>query len=92
MVKQVHCSQRRLLRRGLEFHVCTINKSAYTKKSLVTYLMILVYTKMRRQSMFILFDEIYTGWNDKIVVPKKTTLQLNYKTFIEKINSANLIM
>ena len=30
---QVHCSQRRLLRRGLEFHVCTINKSAHTKKS-----------------------------------------------------------
>ena len=29
---QVHCSQRRLLRRGLEFHVCTINKSAHTKK------------------------------------------------------------
>ena len=25
---QVHCSQRRLLWRGLEFHVCTINKSA----------------------------------------------------------------
>ena len=32
-VQQVHCSQRRLLRRGLEFHVCTINKSAHTKKS-----------------------------------------------------------
>ena len=31
-VQQVHCSRRRLLRRGLEFHVCTINKSAYTKK------------------------------------------------------------
>ena len=31
-VQQVHCSQRRLLRRGLEFHVCTINKSAHTKK------------------------------------------------------------
>ena len=29
---QVHCSRRRLLRRGLEFHVCTINKSVYTKK------------------------------------------------------------
>ena len=40
---QVHCSRRRLLRRGLEFHVCTINKSAHTKKSLETYLMILVY-------------------------------------------------
>ena len=31
-VQQVHCSQRRLLWRGLEFHVCTINKSAHTKK------------------------------------------------------------
>ena len=29
---QVHCSRRRLLRRGLEFHVCTMNKSAHTKK------------------------------------------------------------
>ena len=28
----VHCSWRRLLRKGLEFHVCTINKSAHTKK------------------------------------------------------------
>ena len=35
---------------------------------------------------------IYTGWNDKIVVLKKTTLQLYFKTFIEKINSGNLIM
>ena len=29
-VQQVHCSRRRLLRMGLEFHVCTINKSART--------------------------------------------------------------
>ena len=28
---------------GQEFHVCTINKSAQTKKSLETYLMISVY-------------------------------------------------
>ena len=28
----MHCSRRRLLRRGLEVHVCTINKSANTKK------------------------------------------------------------
>ena len=35
---------------------------------------------------------VSTGWNDKIVVQKKTTLQLYFKTFIEKINSANLIM
>ena len=31
-VQQVDCSWRRLLRRGVEFHVCTINKSAHTKK------------------------------------------------------------
>ena len=31
-VQQVHCSRRRLLRRGLEFHVYTINKSDHTKK------------------------------------------------------------
>ena len=29
---QVHCSSKRLLRRGLESRVCTINKSAHTKK------------------------------------------------------------
>ena len=34
----------------------------------------------------------YTGWNDKIVVLKKTTLQLYFKTFIVKINSGNLII
>ena len=28
----MHYSRRRLLRRGLEFHVCTVNKSAHTKK------------------------------------------------------------
>ena len=37
-------------------------------------------------------DDKYTGWNDKIVVLKETTLQLYFKTFIEKINSGNLIM
>ena len=31
-VQQVHCSWRRLLRRGLEIRVCTINKSGHTKK------------------------------------------------------------
>ena len=29
---KVHYNRRRLLQRGLEFHVCTINKSAHTKK------------------------------------------------------------
>ena len=33
-----------------------------------------------------------TGWNDKIVALNKTTLQLYFKTFIEKYNSGNLIV
>ena len=32
MVQKVNCSRRRLLRRGLEFHVCILNKSAQTDK------------------------------------------------------------
>ena len=31
-IQQGHCNRRRLLRRGLEFHMCTINKSAHPKK------------------------------------------------------------
>ena len=31
-VQEVHCSRVILLRKGLEFHACTINKSAHTKK------------------------------------------------------------
>ena len=31
-LQKLHCSWRRLLRRGLEFHMCTNNKSAHTKK------------------------------------------------------------
>ena len=41
---------------------------------------------------FTLNITIHTGWNDKILVLKKTTLQLYFKTFIEKINSGNFIM
>ena len=37
-------------------------------------------------------DVQHTRCNDKIVVLMKTTLQLYFKTFIEKINLGNLIM
>ena len=37
-------------------------------------------------------EVVTTGWNDKIVVLKKTTLQVYFKTVIEKILSGNLIM
>ena len=50
-LQQVHCSWRRLRRRVLEFYVCTDNKSALTKKSLETYLMILVFLKWTREEL-----------------------------------------
>ena len=43
-------------------------------------------------SIVFAYFPINTGWNDKIVVLKKATLQLYFKTFIEKINSGNLVM
>ena len=49
----MHCSRRRLLRRGLESHVCTINKSAHTKKVwklIHVYIYIYIYIKMFRSS------------------------------------------
>ena len=44
-VPEVHCNRRRLLRRGLEFHVFTINKSAHTKKFIwwSSYIYIYIY-------------------------------------------------
>ena len=50
------------------------------------YIYIYIYTHTHTHT------QIYTGWNNKIVVQKKTTLQLYFKTFIEKINSVNLII
>ena len=56
-VQQVHCSRRRLLRRGLEFHVCTINKSAHTKKvwkPILVYIYIYIYN-LKKQNIQRLF-------------------------------------
>ena len=71
----MHCSRRRLLRRGLEFHVCAINKSAHMKKSRETYRMHLVYiyiyiyseSKYRifRAQLEALFSQVYWSRSNK---------------------------
>ena len=60
----MHCSRRRLLRRGLEFHVCTINKSAHRKKvrklnqwSSYIYIYIYIYLSL---SLYFLIPPILT--------------------------------
>ena len=57
-VNQVHCSRRRLLQRGQEFHVCTINKSAHTKK----VWKLIVGTSYHFYFMFGCFVSIFFFW------------------------------
>ena len=52
------------IRRGLEFHVCTINKSAHTKKCLETYSMILVF--------HIYMNKLDLAWNNPQTKPNQT--------------------
>ena len=54
---QVHFSRSRLLQRGLEFHACTINKSAHTKKVCKT----IVCTSYVQTAMVFFFK--YCCWN-----------------------------
>ena len=57
-VQQVHCNRRRLLQRGLEFHVCTIIKFSY-RKSLETYRMHLVYIYIYIIYIYYIYIYIY---------------------------------
>ena len=58
MVQQVYRSRRRLLRRELEFHVCTINKSAHTKKVCKLIVSTSYITVHCTQLL-----NLYTGWH-----------------------------
>ena len=58
---------------------------------MILLLLIKHYT-IKRKIVRCYFLQHSTGWNAKIVVIKKTTLQLYFKTFIEKIKPGNLIM
>ena len=61
----VMSSRRRLIRRGLEFHMCTINKSAHTKK--VTegtsyHKKTFGWLKIRRHSLHVIYDKKAIWW------------------------------
>ena len=72
MAQQVHCSRRRLLRRGLEFHVSTINKSANTAKSLETYWMHLVQWMQLLGILFILNRYLHLWYRHKVTLDELT--------------------
>ena len=88
-VQQVHCSRKRLLRSGLELHVCTINKSAHTKKNLKTYRMHLVrnYSTFRFPSMdqIEIFNRFLYLYN--LIVCKQITVKMNYKYYIAMVRT-----
>ena len=58
----------------------------YTRIEIKTYIYIHTHT------CIYIYICIYTGPNNKIVVLKKTTLQLYFKTSTEKFNSGKFIM
>ena len=67
-----------------DIHGVTLNSSRRTDDFDIK-----VWQQRKQQAEFKRFVFYYlplknTGWNDKIVVLKKTTLQLYFKTFIEK--------
>ena len=74
---QVHCSRRWLLWRGLEFHVCTINKRAHTKKSLETYRMHLVHLHCQKQ-YWILSESAYWDKKSKLLFHMMPFLPFNF--------------
>ena len=51
-----HGAFQELLERYNKFHVCTINKSAHTKKRLETYWMILVYLLVMKNATYMACD------------------------------------
>ena len=98
MVQQVHCSQRRLLWSGPEFHVCTINKCVHMKKSLKTYLMILLWPKIHKDKIPLRpivshkgsACHQYSHFLVEIVTPLMSKLSSvkNAANFMEKISNA----
>ena len=63
-VQQVHCSRRILLRWGLEFHVCTINKSAHMEKVwklsvFTSYIYIYIYIYIYKSELKSSYSEIF---------------------------------
>ena len=86
-VQQVHCSQRRLLRRGLEFHVCTINKSAHMKKKsgnlfndprIYIYIYIYIYI-LFFFFFFFVFTRYYHFWSLQKLLNKNSNCLEDYK-------------
>ena len=69
-----------------------MNVTGWNDKQHNSFILKLLLKKNQFSYLDYVVELISTGWNDKIVVLKKTTLQLYFKTFIEKINSGNLIM
>ena len=80
----MHCSRRRLPRRVLEFHVCTINKSAHTKKvrklivctsyfQCVTVILIFSLLKQQRCERILLSPSLVQGLLDKTLKSRSLT-------------------
>ena len=95
-VQQVYCSPRGLLRRGLEFHACTINKSLHTKKvwNLIVcslYIYIYIYIIIINSFLFSYASLyiLYSHFNFKI---KNKSLNWMYKIFIHYVYTNKILL
>ena len=79
-VQQVHCSRRRLLWRGLEFHVCTINNRHHTKK--VWKLIVCSLHSLFRAEKSLLLAAFLDNLVDESLVISKTLLRKSFSIFL----------
>ena len=91
--KDTSASRRRLLRRGLEFHVCTINKNAHTKKvwNLIvwtSYIYIYIYILLLANKKTQLLDNISYFWSWK----NQLSINLKEKLVYLIINLIGLVL
>ena len=78
MVPQVHCSRRRALWRGLEFHVCTINKSAHIKKV----------WKLIKSTLYMYKQDLALN-NQKWLIYHKTQVNLFQNLIVSWVSKSN---
>ena len=88
-VQLVHCNRGRLLRRGLEFYVCTINKSVHTKKVWKHLLILIAFTFYNKSCISLIFSLLTLVWFLCLMV-YQTSQFLTIRKILEAVRAKNL--
>ena len=77
----MHCSWRRFIRRGLEFHVCTINRSAHTSRNLFNDPRIYIYIYIHAY----IYMCVCVCFGRKRTVYASVSFVVHYKTITQRL-------